>query len=27
MDINTYEDFPLPEGPIMAFKPGFIIPL
>ena len=24
---NTHDDFPLPVAPMMAFKPGFIIPL
>lgn len=24
---GTHDDFPLPVAPIMAFKPGFIIPL
>ena len=25
--LYTHEDFPLPVAPMMAFRPGFIIPL
>lgn len=24
---QTHDDFPLPVAPMMAFRPGFIIPL
>lgn len=26
-DIDTHDDLPLPDGPMMAFRPGIMIPL